>query len=191
MKALILDGNSKKDSDSETIFSLISDELNKNGFEVEKIVIRDKDIAPCQGCFDCWFKTPGRCRIADYGRETAEKILNSDLIIHFTPITFGGYSYELKKVMDRFIPKLLPFFTKRNGEIHHKYRCKKYGSIIAIGVLDTPDKEKETIFNELIRRNSLNMGAPVHKAVIFIKNKSETDFISEFSKILKMVEEKA
>ena len=76
-------------------------------------------------------------------------MVQSNLIIHFTLITFGGYSSELKKVIDRFIPTILPFFTKRNGEIHHKYRYGKRGSIIAVGVLDTPNEEKEAIFKEV------------------------------------------
>ena len=190
MKALLLNGYSDDDSDAEMIGSLIVEELNRNGFEVEQIVLKDANVAACQGCFDCWVKTPGECKIDDYGRDTARKMVQSQLIIHFTPITFGGYSSELKKVIDRFIPTILPFFTKRHGETHHEYRYENRGSIIAIGVLDKPDEEKESIFKELVYRNSLNMGAPVHEAIIHTKNQSKTDFISGFAKILKKVEGK-
>lgn len=189
MKALLLNGFSNNDFDAEKISSLIVEELKRNGFEVEQIILRDFDVAACQGCFDCWVKNPGECRTDDYGREVAKKMVQSSLIIHFTPITFGGYSSELKKVVDRFLPNVLPFFTKRNGETHHNYRYEKRGSIIAIGVLEHPDEEKEAIFRELIYRNSLNMGAPVHEAIIYTKNQNKTDFMSEFAKILKKVEE--
>ncbi len=188
MKALLFNGYSDNDSDAEMIGSLIVQELNRNGFEVEQILLRDANVAACQGCFDCWVRTPGECKIDDYGRDTAKKMVQSSLIIHFTPITFGGYSSELKKVIDRFIPTILPFFTKRHGETHHNHRYENRGSIIAIGVLDKPDDEKEAIFKELVYRNSLNMGAPVHEAIIYTKNQSKTDFISEFATILKKVE---
>ncbi len=188
MKALLFNGYSDNDSDAEMIGSLIVQELNRNGFEVEQILLRDANVAACQGCFDCWVRTPGECKIDDYGRDTAKKMVQSSLIIHFTPITFGGYSSELKKVIDRFIPTILPFFTKRHGETHHNHRYENRGSIIAIGVLDKPDDEKEAIFKELVYRNSLNMGAPVHEAIIYTKNESKTDFISEFATILKKVE---
>ncbi len=186
MKALLLDGNLKNDFDM--IHSLLIEELERNGFEVESILLREVKVAACQGCFDCWVKTPGECKTDDYGRDVAKKMVQSNLIIHFTPITFGGYSSELKKVIDRFIPTILPFFIKRNGEIHHKYRYEKRASIIAVGVLDKSDEEKEAIFKELVYRNSLNMGAPVHEAIIYTNNLSKNDFIGEFTKILNKVE---
>ncbi|MFX1304693.1 MAG: flavodoxin family protein [Promethearchaeota archaeon] len=189
MKALLLDGSLKNDFD--IICSSIIEELKRNDFEVESILLRDIKAAACQGDFECWLETPGVCKIDDDGRNIAKKMMQNDLIIHFTPITFGGYSSELKKVIDRFIPNILPFFTKRNGETHHKYRYEKRSSIIAVGVLDKPNEEKESIFKELVYRNSLNMGAPVHEPIIYTKNLSKNDFISEFANILKKVAGKA
>jgi len=191
MKALLLDGSLKKDLIIDKIYSSILEELEKKGFEVESIVLRDVNVAPCQGCFDCWIKSPGKCRTDDYGRDVAQKMVQSSLIIHFTPITFGGYSSELKKVIDRFIPTILPFFTKREGETHHLYRYTNRASIIAIGFLNEPDEEKELTFKELIYRNSLNMGAPIHEAVIYTKNQDKSEFIAKFTTILQKVEVQA
>jgi multimeric flavodoxin WrbA len=188
MKALILDGTFEKDSD--TILSSIIEELKRNEYEIDRIILGEVKVAACQGCFDCWVKNPGECKIDDYSREVTKKMVQSDLIIHYTPIVFGGFSSELKKVVDRFIPSILPFFTKRNGETHHKYRNERRASIIAVGVMDTPNDEKKSTFKELVYRNSLNMGAPVHEAIIYVKNRSENEFINEFGKILKKVEEK-
>ncbi|MFX1571913.1 MAG: flavodoxin family protein [Promethearchaeota archaeon] len=190
IKALLFNGYSNYDSDAETICSLIIAELKRNRFEVEQILIKDISIAACQGCFDCWLNTPGECRIDDYGRETTNKMVHSNLIIYITPITFGGYSSELKKVLDRFIPILLPFLTKRKGETHHKFRYKNRASIIVIGILGKPNNEKESIFKELVHRNSLNMGAPVHEVIIYIKSQSKTEFVNKLAKILKEVKVK-
>ena len=118
MKALILNGYNKEDSEIDAFFNSIMKELENKDWEIESIILRDVNVAPCQGCFDCWVKTPGECKIDDYGRDLAKKMVQSDLIIHFTPITFGGYSSELKKAVDRFIPTLLPFFAKIESEIH-------------------------------------------------------------------------
>jgi multimeric flavodoxin WrbA len=189
MKAVLFNGFGKRNSDAEWISAIIGEELKRKGFEVEKIELRDVNVAACQGCFDCWVKTPGECKIDDDGRTMAKKMVESNLIIHITPITFGGYSSELKKILDRFIPILLPFFTERNGETHHKYRYKQRGSIIAIGVLDKPDAEKEAIFKQLVYRNSLNMGAPVHEAMIYTKTQNKTDFSNDLVKIIQKVEQ--
>ncbi|MHA2393137.1 MAG: flavodoxin family protein [Promethearchaeota archaeon] len=188
MKALLLDGTLKNDFNE--IRSSVIEELEKIGFEVELLLLREAKVAACQGCFDCWVKSPGECKTDDFGRDVAKKMVQSNLIIHFTPITFGGYSSELKKVIDRFIPTILPFFTKRKGETHHKYRYKRRASIIAVGILDKPNEEKESIFKELIYRNSLNMGAPIHEPIIYTKSLSKNDFLTQFSSILKKVEGK-
>jgi len=57
MKALLLDGSLKNDSDM--IRSSIIEELERNRFEVESILLRDVKVAACQGDFECWLKTPG------------------------------------------------------------------------------------------------------------------------------------
>ena len=189
MKALVLDGSLTKDSEIESIYSSIMEELESKGFEIETIFLQNANVAPCQGCFDCWVKTPGECRTDDDGREIAKKMVQSQLIIHFTPITFGGYSSELKKVIDRFIPTILPFFIKRDGETHHKYRYENRASIIAIGFLSESDEEQESTFKELVYRNSLNMGAPVHEAIIYNKAQDPSIFLNKFSAILQQVEE--
>ena len=190
MKALLLNGSLKNDNDFNMICSSIVELLERDGFEVEQIMLKDIEVAACQGCFDCWVRTPGQCKIDDYGRDIAKRMVQSNLIIHFSPIIFGGYSSELKKVIDRFIPTILPFFTKRNGDTHHKYRYKNRGSIIAVGVIDKPDEEKEVLFKELVYRNSLNMGAPVHEVIVYNKTQNREDFVSEFSNVLKKVEVK-
>ncbi|MFX0011170.1 MAG: flavodoxin family protein [Candidatus Hermodarchaeota archaeon] len=190
MKVLLLNGTLKQDSDIDKLYLSIVDELKSKAFEIDSILLRDLNVAACQGCFDCWVKHPGECRTADDGREIAKKMVQSNLIIHFTPITFGGYSSELKKVIDRFLPTILPFFTKREGETHHLYRYQNRASIIAIGFLNDQDEEKEQVFRELIYRNSLNMGAPIHEAIIFSKEQNESEFFDKFNTILQKVEVK-
>ena len=188
MKVLLLNGTNKEDSEIDALYNSIMKELENKNWEIDSIILRDVTIAPCQGCFECWIKTPGECKIDDESREITKKMVNSDLIIHFTPITFGGYSYELKKAIDRFIPILLPFFTKRDGEVHHIHRYEKRASVMVIGFLPQPDNEKETVFKTLVQRNSLNMGAPIHEALIYVKQESDGKFLNSFREILKKVE---
>ncbi|MFW9970069.1 MAG: flavodoxin family protein [Candidatus Odinarchaeota archaeon] len=189
MKVLLLDGSLNNEFDM--VRTSIIEELGKSGFEVESITLRDVKVSACQGDFECWLQTPGECKIDDDGPDLTKKMVQSDLVIHFTPITFGGYSSELKKVMDRFIPDILPYFTKRAGETHHKYRYKRRSSIIAVGVLGELNEEKESTFKELVYRNSLNMGAPIHESIIYTKKLNKDDFIHQFAHILKKVEGKA
>jgi multimeric flavodoxin WrbA len=65
----------KDDLGSEMICSSIVELVEQNGFEVEQILLKNVKVAPCQGCFECWVKTPGECKIDDNGRNIAKKMV--------------------------------------------------------------------------------------------------------------------
>lgn len=156
MKALILNGALKEDKSMASINKFTEEILIEQGYEVESILLHEKKIGECIGCFGCWVKSPGVCVIDDYGRILTETIINRDIVIYLTPVVYGGYSSELKKALDRIIPLLLPFFKKINGEVHHKERYKSYPDVIVLGIMLHEDNEMEEIFNSLIKRNGLN-----------------------------------
>ena len=79
-------------------------------------------ISDCLGHFKCWTKNPGICTIDDASRDITRKMMSGDLLVFLTPMVFGGYSYHLKKAVDRLIPNVLPFFERIDGEIHHAKR---------------------------------------------------------------------
>ena len=132
--------------------------------------LRDEKIAYCLGCFECWTKTPGLCRIDDTGREVVESIIGGDLVIYLTPITFGGYSSELKKAVDRSIGLLSPFFTRIDGEVHHQARYDRYPSLLGIGVLPASHPVQEQIFDTLVGRNAINLHAPRHCSLVLCRS---------------------
>ena len=160
MKALIMDGSDSEDQLAKGIASLTSKILMENGDEVETLILENMEIKDCMGCFGCWIRTPGICVIDDEGRTVAERMMNSDLIIWITPVTFGGYSYHLKKAVDRLIPNIHPLFMKVNGETHHAKRYESYPRLVAIGTLESRDEEKESVFRRLVARNAINMHSP-------------------------------
>ena len=169
MKAVIFDGGREGDMAIGAIEASLIKLLTGNGWEVEPIALGDKQIAGCLGCFGCWIKTPGVCVINDYGREATKKAFQSNLLIWLTPITFGGYSSELKKALDRMIPILLPYFEIYKGQIHHKMRYDKYPKLIVIGT-EPLNAEYEETFLALTERNTLNLKPPKHATGIFEKN---------------------
>ena len=121
MKALILNGEEKDGLSLKHISKSIKEELRTNDFEVNELLLKEKEIADCIGCFKCWVKTPGVCIIDDYGREVAAQVINSDLLVFLTPLIFGSYSYQLKKALDRILPLISPYFKKINGDYFFKY----------------------------------------------------------------------
>jgi hypothetical protein len=160
MKALILDGGRKGAVSTATAQLALAEILFGGGWSVTTITLAEQKIAYCLGCFECWTKTPGACRIDDDGRTVTAAMLASDLVVYLSPITFGGYSSELKKALDRSICLVSPFFTRIDGEVHHKARYEHYPSLLGLGVLAAPDAEQEALFGRLLMRNALNLHAP-------------------------------
>ena len=146
----------RADEISEVLHRLFVDQ----GAQIAAYRVADREVAPCLGCFGCWVRTPGICVIDDDAREIARTVVQSNLLVHVTPIVFGGVSPSLKAVLDRMIPIILPYFAKVRGEVHHVKRYRKYPNVLAIGLLDRPDLDQEEIFINLMHRVCLNMRAP-------------------------------
>ena len=155
MKTLILDGSHANDPQA----GRIRNALNKQLPEAETILLREQRIGNCAGDFFCWVRNPGICNTNDDNRLIATKIIQSDLVVYLTPVTFGGYSSELKRMVDHQIQNILPFFTSVKGEIHHQKRYNRYPNSLTIGWMDEPDARAESIFRHLVHRNAINMYA--------------------------------
>ena len=167
MKALILDGARVEDAFLDGVHQTLTRRLASAGCEVESMALRDMEIHHCVGCFGCWVQTPGECLIDDPARDVARAFIASDLVAYLTPVTFGGYSSELKKALDRIICLLSPFFDRVDGEVHHRPRYRNYPRLLAVGIQTLPNRESEEIFTTLVCRNAINMLAPNHAAAVF------------------------
>jgi multimeric flavodoxin WrbA len=159
MKAILLDGSHENDGTGERARAALAAELQDQGWEVEHVLLRERDIGPCAGDFFCWVRTPGTCMLDDDNRTIAAAIVASDLVVYLTPVTFGGYSSALKRMVDHQIQNVSPFFAQVEGETHHQKRYRKNPDLLAVGWLDAPEPRSEAIFRHLVRRNAINFFA--------------------------------
>ncbi|MHA1770155.1 MAG: flavodoxin family protein [Candidatus Thorarchaeota archaeon] len=174
LHAVVLDGTLPTHDFASTVRREIRTILETHDWTVEFIQLVDKEIADCTGCFHCWTKTPGKCIIDnDEANEISCKMIRSDLAIYLTPVVYGGYSYLLKRVLDRSIGVVLPFFQKVHGETHHKRRYEKYPRVAMIGLLSQSDPVAEDLFVQLSKRNALNSWAPAHDAIVVIEDMTD------------------
>ena len=72
--------------------------------------------------------------------------------------------------MDRIICLISPFFTRIDGEVHHRPRYARYPALLGVGVLPAPHPAQEQIFDTLIGRNAINLHAPVHNSVVLYRS---------------------
>ncbi len=95
--AVVLNGALPGDETLAPIEHALVELLRETGTGVRDFQLRDIPLAHCQGCFECWVKTPGLCKTdGDAGREITGAMIGSDLMVLLTPVTFGGYSSEIK-----------------------------------------------------------------------------------------------
>jgi multimeric flavodoxin WrbA len=167
---------------------VIAEKLQFAGWEVEAVALREKKIAGCLGCFGCWLKTPGTCVIDDDGRRIAREIIQSDLLVLLSPVIFGGYSFELKKALDRMIPNIMPYFRMARGEIHHMPRYPKYPDLAVVGLMMAEDPEAARTFARLCERNGINFYSRNNVSVIVMAGDSSAQIDSKVSGLLKKAE---
>jgi multimeric flavodoxin WrbA len=183
MKTLILDGSHAGDPQAVNIANV----LRKHLPEAEIITLREQKIGNCAGDFFCWVRSPGMCNTDDDNRLIATKIVQSDLVIYLTPVTFGGYSSALKRMVDHQIQNISPFFANIHGEIHHQKRYKRYPDFLAIGWMNEPNAQAEAIFRHLVHRNAINMYARTAVCGLVIGTQSEKDLDSQTGRWLEAI----
>ena len=166
MKALVLDGSYSNDRIAREALQIVTSVLVDCGLDAEVMHLENMVIRECVGCFNCWIKTPGICVMDDEGRILTERMINEDLLVLITPIAFGGYSYLLKRAMERLIPALHPFFIRMESETHHMKRYGEYPALLVVGLMAEPDSVSEAIFRRLVTRNAINLHSPSSSTIV-------------------------
>jgi len=108
-------------------------EIKNNDF---KVINANTASAPCVGCFNCWFETPGKCKMNDCLQNISSLLGNSEETVLISQNCYGGYSEQVKKMLDRSVPGSTPFFTYRSWKVRHvkRYRIdRKQLTVILYG----------------------------------------------------------
>lgn len=134
-------------------------------------ILEDKLVNNCIGCFNCWTKTPMNCIHNDNLKKTSKKLLESDTLIIVSKNINGTYSSHVKKILERNIGFVYPYFVIRKNEIHHKLRKNETKNFILIIYGKTTNNEKK-LLQDLALRNSYNFNLEI-KNIIFCKNQNE------------------
>jgi hypothetical protein len=122
LRALVLSALGVDAASGEATLRVLETELAERGYHSETIDCTRVRIIPCTGCSSCGLKTPGRCVVNDDMQGVLRKIVASDVLVLATPVRFGTYCAQLKKVIDRFQPLMVPIYVVRDGEMHFQGR---------------------------------------------------------------------
>ncbi len=177
-KAILLDGSHAGEGTGARVSAALTAHLHSRGWDVEHVLLRDRKIGNCAGGFSCWIRTPGVCNVDDDNRAIAAAIVASDLLVYLTPVTFGGYSSALKRMVDHQIQNVSPFFATLEGETHHQKRYETSQDFLAVGWLETPDAHAEAVFRHLAERNAINLRATTHVAGVVLTRHSDGEILA-------------
>jgi hypothetical protein len=112
----------------------------------------------CIGCFGCWIRTPGRCVIADRGADFVAPLSLCDEFIVISRMVFGGFSPDVKAVLDRSIGIIMPFFRQVNGEMHHTKRFDKTPDMRYLFYGPDINGDEKKVAEKLVAANCINLG---------------------------------
>lgn len=101
-KVLVISTSLRKNSNSETLADAFLAGAKASGNQVEKISLRGKKIAFCQGCLAC--QNTQKCVIEDDAVTIAAKMKEADVITFATPIYYYEMSGQMKTMLDRANP---------------------------------------------------------------------------------------
>ena len=151
------------------IHDLKNDNLSKftNDLGDIKVIGDNGKIKRCTGCFGCWVKTPGQCVIEDEYQKMGELLGKAEEVILISRCSFGSYSSFVKNVMDRSISYILPGFTIRENEMHHKARYKNHIKMRVYFYGEEITEAEKSTAKELVRANALNFQGIVEEVSFY------------------------
>lgn len=163
MKITVFNGSPRgKRGNTHIMVKEFSKGVKKAGGVIENIFLIKKEIKPCLGCFDCWYKTPGKCIIKDDMDELLSKFLSSDIVVFATPIYIDNLTGIMKNFMDRLIPVIDPRFERDEiGECRHKKRFEKYPKIVVISNCGYPEQSHFQVLRLLFKRVARNLHSDI------------------------------
>lgn len=161
MATVVLSGASAEHPALLSLLDLIKAHLRQLGeTDVRVFHLADTPLAYCQGEFDCWLKTPGACRAHDAEQAIVQAVHDAERLVTLDVAAFGGYSYTVKRAIDRLICLISPFFEKRMALTHHEARYARMPSWCAVGWQPEAHAAVAATWGEAADANALNLGAP-------------------------------
>ncbi len=99
---LVISTSLRNHSNSEALADSFIEGAKEAGNTCEKITLKGKKLAFCQGCLVC--QETQQCVIADDALDIVEKMGKADVLVFATPIYYYEMSGQMKTLLDRANP---------------------------------------------------------------------------------------
>ena len=127
--------------------------------------LQNFDIKPCYGCGGCEKKTYLRCIVRDDLDLIMPYLVRSDTIVIVTYITYGSYSFQIKRILDKFAPLTVGIHYGYNKGELVKGIHSTGPPLYVIGIHDNTDQAEIQVFEHLVLE-TLNIASWDGKPII-------------------------
>jgi multimeric flavodoxin WrbA len=115
MKVVAFNGSPKKEGNTYHAIKMVTDELEKEGIEIEIIHVGNKTIRGCLACNACARNKNEKCIVDnDEVNEWIQKMKEADGIILGSPVHYSSIGGTMKSFLDR------AFYVANTGILRHK-----------------------------------------------------------------------
>lgn len=115
MKVVAFNGSPKKEGNTYHAIKMVTDELEKEGIEIEIIHVGNKTIRGCLACNTCARNKNEKCIVDnDEVNEWIQKMKEADGIILGSPVHYSSIGGTMKSFLDR------AFYVANTGILRHK-----------------------------------------------------------------------
>jgi multimeric flavodoxin WrbA len=103
-RVLGFSGSPRRKGNTETLVDEVLRGAAEAGAAVEKVILGERDIAPCDGCGAC--EASGECVHPDDMEALFDKMRRSQVWVLGTPVYWWGPSAQMKLFVDRWYAKI-------------------------------------------------------------------------------------
>lgn len=108
-------GSPKGKGSGYEIVRMIEDRMKTMGdVEFEYLFLKDANLKPCTGCYNCMAKGEDKCPLKDDRAAIEQKLLAADGVILSSPVYVSNVSWLMKNFIDRFA------YTKHRPQFHRQ-----------------------------------------------------------------------
>lgn len=109
-KVLILSSSPRKRGNSNALCDRLMEGAIESDHQVEKVVLAEKTIHYCTGCYACRGK--GRCAQKDDMAQILDSMVAADVIVLATPVYFYTMCAQMKTAIDRTVARYTEITNK-------------------------------------------------------------------------------
>jgi multimeric flavodoxin WrbA len=144
--------------------------------------LQNMNIQPCYACRGCEQKTYRRCVVRDDADLIMPYLARSEIIVPVTQITYGSYSFQMKRIIDKLALLVGMYYSYKDGELVHSSGPADV-RFYAVGIHDCADAAEIQAFEYLIRE-TLNIAWWEGKPIVVQRDASDPDkIIKEIVKV--------